>query len=190
MLTGNRLVTVTGAGGIGKTRITLAVGDRLGADTGALVYLVELAPVTHGSLIAGAAARALRIQESPNRPPLDALVAHLRQKKLVLVLDNCEHLIEDAALLADAVLRECPEVRILATSREPLRIGGERIYRLPSLRTPAPADAGELDAAAAAGFAAIGLFVERAQAVDRDFALDDSNAPIVAEICRLRFHAR
>jgi predicted ATPase/transcriptional regulator with XRE-family HTH domain len=184
ILAGSRLVSVTGAGGIGKTRIALAVGDIFGAETGALLYLVELAPVTHGSLVASAVGRALGMQESPDRPPLEALVAHLKQRTLVLILDNCEHLIEEAALLADAVLRGCPRVRILATSREPLRIGGERTYRLPSLRTPPSADAGRLDATGAAAFPAIELFVERAQAVDRSFVLDDDNSPIVAEICR------
>jgi predicted ATPase len=102
----------------------------------------------------------------------------------LLILDNCEHVIAEAAALADALLRGCPHLRIFATSREPLRIAGERAYRLPSLRFPMPQEAFGLTAAGAAGYAATMLFAQRAQASDQRFALSDDNAPIVAEICR------
>jgi predicted ATPase/transcriptional regulator with XRE-family HTH domain len=186
LLAGNRHVTLTGVGGIGKTRVALAVGAALDQGTRPLVCLAELAPVAHESSVAvvTAVGRALSMQESPNRPQLETLLAHLKQLSLVLILDNCEHVIEEAAALADALLRGCANLRILATSREPLRINGERIYRLSSLGVPASDESHQLDAAGAAAFAAVELFVARAQAIDRGFALDDDNAPIVADICR------
>jgi predicted ATPase len=184
ILQDGRLVTVTGAGGIGKTRIALAVGEALIEDTNAGVWLVELAPLAQGSLVAAAVARALNIEESPNRPLLETLLAHLKRKPLLLVLDNCEHVIAEAATLADVLLRGCPNLRILATSRESLRITGEQTYRLPSLPVPTPPELVELSAAGAAEYPAVVLFAQRAQAIDREFALTHDNAPIVAEICR------
>jgi len=183
ILQNSRLVTVTGAGGVGKTRTALAVGDALVKDTRAGVWLVELAPV-QGSFVPAAVARALNVQESPNRPLLETLLAYLKQKSLLLILDNCEHVIAEAAALADALLRGCPQLRVLATSREPLQILGERTYRLPSLNVPTTAEIVGLSASAAAGFDAVVLFAQRAQAIDCRFALNDDNAPIVADICR------
>jgi len=183
ILQDGRLVTVTGAGGIGKTRTALAVGDALLEATQTRVWLVELAPLAQGSFVATAVAQALNVRESPDRP-LQTLLAHLERKSLLLILDNCEHVIAEAAAFADALLRGCPHVRILATSREPLRIAGERTYRLPSLRVPVLQEIERLRACGAAGYAAVMLFAERAQARDRGFALTDDNAPIVAEICR------
>jgi predicted ATPase len=92
----------------------------------------ELAPLTQGSFVVLAVAQALGVRESPNRPSLEMLLAHLRQKPLLLILDNCEHVIAEASALADTLLGRCPLLRILTTSREPLRISGERTYRLPS----------------------------------------------------------
>jgi predicted ATPase len=183
MLQDSRLVTVTGAGRVGKTRTALAVGDALLKDTTAGVWLVELAPLAHESIVAPAVAQALNVQESPNHPVLETLLAYLRQKPLLLILDNCEHVIAEAAAIADALLRGCLHLRILATSREPLRITGERIYRLPSLNVPTRQKVLGLNAAQAAEYAAVVLFSQRAQAIDHEFALSDDNAPIVAEIC-------
>jgi predicted ATPase len=180
----NRLVTVTGAGGVGKTRMALAVGDALVEGTKGGAWFVELAPLAHGSLIASAVARVLNVQESPNRSLLQTLLAYLKQKSLLLILDNCEHVIAEAAALADALLRECPNVRVLATSREPLRIAGEQLYRLPSLSVPSPQEASRLTATEAVDHSAILLFIERAQAIDHGFKLSDNTAPIVADICR------
>jgi predicted ATPase/transcriptional regulator with XRE-family HTH domain len=180
----SRLVTVTGAGGVGKTRTALAVGDALLGDTRAGVWLVELAPLAQGSFVGPAVARALNIQETPNRPLLETLLAYLKQKSLLLILDNCEHVIAEAAALADALLRECPQLRVLATSREPLRIAGEHLYRLPSLSVPTPQEASQLTVTGAADYAAILLFIERAKANDHAFTLSDDTAPIVADICR------
>jgi predicted ATPase/DNA-binding XRE family transcriptional regulator len=184
ILRDERLVTITGSGGVGKTRTALAVGSVLETNTIAGVWLVELAAVGQGSFVAAAVAQALHIQELPSRPLLETLLANLEQKAFLIILDNCEHVIADAAVLADALLRGCPNLRILATSREPLRIAGEQRYRLPSLRSPAPAEAVGLTAADAREFSAVTLFAERAQSIDRNFALVDDNAPIVAEICR------
>jgi predicted ATPase/DNA-binding XRE family transcriptional regulator len=180
----DRLVTVTGAGGIGKTRTAIAVGDAVLERMPAGVWLIELAPVVQESSVAAAVAGALNVQESASRPILEILVAHLKQKSLLLLLDNCEHVVAGAAALADALLHGCPNLRILATSRESLRISGERTYRLPSLRVPTPQQALGLSAANAMGYGAVVLFAQRAQRSAHGFVLGDDNAPLVAEICR------
>jgi predicted ATPase len=180
----SRLVTVTGTGGVGKTRVAAAVGEALLDDMKAGVWLVELAPLTHGSFVESAIARVLSVQESPDRPLLESLLAYLKQRALLLILDSCEHVIAEAAALADMLLRGCPQLRILGTSREHLRIAGEQTYRLPSLSVPTADEAVGLSAASAATYASITLFAQRAQAIDRAFALSDENTSIVAEICR------
>jgi len=114
---------------------------------------------------------------------LEVLLAHLKQKSLLLILDNCEYVVAEAATVAVALLCGCPHLWILVTSREPLRIAGEQTYRLPSLRVPAQQEIPGLSAFAAADYAAVVLFVQRAQASDRGFALSDDNAPSVADIC-------
>lgn len=180
----NRLVTVTGAGGVGKTRAALAAGDAFRPFTEEGVWLVELAPLKHGSFVASAVAKALNVRETTDVQLLDTLLANLKQKSLMLILDNCEHVIADAAVLANALLHGCPYLWILATSREPLQIDGEQTYRLRSLDVPTPAEIAGLSATAAVGYSAVNLFAQRAEAVDSAFALSDQNAPIVAEICR------
>jgi predicted ATPase/DNA-binding CsgD family transcriptional regulator len=180
----SRLVTVTGAGGVGKTRTALAVGDALVDETKGGVWLVELAPLAHGSFMATTVAQVLNVQETPNRLLLDTLIAYLKNKAVLLILDNCEHVIAEAAVVANALLRGCSELRILATSRERLRIVGERSYRLPSLAFPTAEATREIHAEDANAYSAIALFVERAQAVNHRFTLADENAPIVAQICR------
>lgn len=162
----HRLITLTGPGGIGKTRLALEVGAAL-FDGTIDVRLVELTPAGESALVATAIASVLGVQEVPGRPLIETLQAHLQQEPLLLVLDSCEHVVADAALVAERLLRGCPMLRILATSREPLRVAGERIYRLPSL-TALPA---------------VVLFTERAQAADHRFALTDETASSIGEIC-------
>jgi predicted ATPase/transcriptional regulator with XRE-family HTH domain len=180
----DRLVTVTGAGGMGKTRTAIAVADILLERVPAGVWLIELAPVLETSSVAAAVAGALNVQVSSSRPILETLVAHLKHKQLLLLLDNCEHVIAEAASLADTLLHGCPLLRILATSRESLRISGERTYRLPSLRVPTAQQAFGLSRADAMAYGAVALFAQRAQRSDHGFVLGDDNAPLVAEICR------
>jgi hypothetical protein len=135
-----RLVTVTGAGGVGKSRTALAVGDAVRRSAQTEVWLVELASLKQGSFVASTIAQVLRLQESSNCSVLETLLANLKKKALLLILDNCEHVIAETAPLVAALLRDCQDLSILTTSREPLRIDGERTYRLPSLGVPQPAD--------------------------------------------------
>jgi predicted ATPase/transcriptional regulator with XRE-family HTH domain len=162
----HRLVTLTGSGGVGKTQTALQVATALSDASAA--WFVGLAPISDPSLIPAAIASALRVQEVPTRPLLETLLEYLKNKTLLLILDNCEHVATHAATVAEALLAACPRVRIVATSREPLRTGGEQVYRIPSL------SAGD----------SIALFTDRARAVDHRFAVTDENAPAVAELCR------
>jgi predicted ATPase len=179
----HRLVTLTGAGGIGKTQMALQAGTALsgGAED---IRFIALAPLGSQSPVAPAIASALGVQETPNLPLVQTLLAHLKKRSTLLILDNCEHVIDEASMVADELLAGCPRLRILATSREPLRIAGERIYRLPSLRLPSPDVAAGLSATDAAQYGAIALFSDRASAVDYRFTLTGENVPAVAELCR------
>ena len=182
LLGGTRLVTLCGPGGCGKTRLALAVAQDLveGFEDG--VWWVELASLSGSTLVPGAVASALSVREAPDRSLIDALVEHLKGRKALLVLDNCEHLVEGCAMLADTLLRACPDLGILATSREPLRIAGESTWVVPSLSLPDPGrlpPAGEL-----ARYEAVHLFLERAGAVNTGFALTERNASTVARLCQ------
>ena len=181
LLRGCRLLSMTGAGGVGKTRLALQVAAEMLDGTGDGVWLVELAPVTDPDLVASAVAAAVHVPEEPGWPVLDTLAGRLRDKKLLIVLDNCEHVVDAAAKVVDVLLRRCPELSVLCTSREPLGIVGEKIYRVPSL--PVPAE-GSVSVDAIAGCDAVQLLVERAVAHRRGFALDAGNALPVASICR------
>src|SRR3712207_2808404 len=125
LLEGNRLLTLTGSGGCGKTRLALAAADELMGRFEDGVWLVELASLANPSLVQRAVASALDIREQPGNPPTGTLSDHLRTRKMLLVLDNCEHLVEACAVLAEDLLRTCPSLRILATSREAFGIAGE-----------------------------------------------------------------
>lgn len=174
------LVTVVGTGGVGKTRVALQVAAELIDGSSDGVWFVELAALSDPKLTAPAISAALGIPERPDRQPLETLLHHIKNKRLLLVLDNCEHVIEEAARVAGAVLQASPEVRLLATSREPLRIFGESVYAMPPLAVPAVALSGE-DVLA---YGAPALFVERAHAVDTQFELTADNASLVIEIVR------
>ena len=184
LLATRRLVTLVGSGGIGKSRISLEVAARTRPDWSDGVWLVELAPLASGEYVPSTVARALGMTLACDSDPLDDLVRALAAKQMLLVFDNCEHLIESAALVASAILRSCPRVTVLASGRQGLGIAGEETYRLKSLDLPPDNELQTLGARDALGFEAIALFVERARTVDKNFALSDDTAPDVARICR------
>jgi len=177
----DRLVSIVGAGGMGKTTVAVAVAEGLAGQVSDGAWFVDLASIDDPARVHGAIAKALGLAaEGP--VARNELLDHLRSRKLLLILDNCEHLIEAVASCAQQLLAEAPQVRILATSREPLRINGERVYRLPPL--DAPPVAASLQAGALLAFPATQLFIERAAARNGAFHVEDEDAPIVAEICQ------
>ncbi|MCY7314338.1 MAG: winged helix-turn-helix domain-containing protein [Rubrivivax sp.] len=181
LLADTHLLTLVGSGGVGKTRMALEVADRVGADFSDGVCFVELAPVTDPSLIVRTVASLLDIHEEATRPLLDTLLDVLRRRRMLLILDNCEHLIERCAAFAEQVLRHSAATRTLATSREALGVAGEVAWRLPSLRTAPAAAAGSIDDFLA--FPASRLFLERARAVAPAFRLTPLNVGAAARVC-------
>jgi non-specific serine/threonine protein kinase len=183
LLAGTRLLTLTGPGGAGKTRLALAVASELAEDFEDGAWWVGLASLSDPDLISQALTRALSVGERPGVSPTDALVDSLREKRLLLVLDNCEHLIEGCAALADALLRACPDLRVLATSREALGVAGEANWPVPALTVP---DEGHLLASAEdpTRYEAVRLFAERARSRLPTFELTSENVGAVAEVCR------
>jgi len=177
-----RLLTLTGPGGAGKTRLAYELLARHERDFTDGIHVVELAPIVEEALVVEEAAAALGMQLRSGRDPFDALQDQISSRSMLLVLDNCEHLIGACATLADRLLRGCPNLRVLATSRERLRIDGEVAWRVPPLSLPEPVPG--VRAASLEPFEAVRLFCERAADVSPGFALDDENAESVAEICR------
>lgn len=178
---GVRLLTLTGAGGCGKTRLSLEVAaDLLDAFPDG-VWFIELAPLADPTLVLNTIANVLGVREEQGRPLLATLTDWLRDKQLLFVLDNCEHLIDACAKFADAVLRSSRAVRILATSREALGIAGESAYRVPSLQTPNLAE--QISAEQLTHYAATELFIERAKQSLATFRVNDSNVMHIARIC-------
>lgn len=177
----NRLVTLTGPGGCGKTRLALEVAGTLVERYPGGVWLVEFAGLESGSLVPSVVANALGVEEQPATPLLETLCATWRQSAMVLVLDNCEHLIPACAALVGALLGECPHLHVLATSREALRVAGEVTHRVPSLITPDPERLASPEEVAE--YEAVALFTARARAHRPDFVLTDRNAQVVARIC-------
>jgi predicted ATPase/class 3 adenylate cyclase len=181
-LSTTRLLTLTGPGGSGKTRLAVHLAADLLDQYPEGVWLVELAPVTDQAGVAPAVGAALHIAERPGRSVIDNITASLRSRQLLIVLDNCEHVIEACAELADVLIRACPRVTILTTSREGLNVPGEALMPVPSLRVPAddrPAPLDELR-----GYEAIALFVDRCASYQPAFALTEENATDIVRICR------
>ena len=181
LLENTRLLTLTGSGGCGKTRLALAAAGELveGFEDG--VWMVELASLADPALVPHSVASTLGVREQPGRTPTGTLSDHLRIRKILLVLDNCEHLVEACAELAEALLRACPELRVLATSREALGIPGEVAWLVPSLSLP---DIRRLpDIESLARYESAHLFVERTAAVKPTFELTEQNAEAVAQVC-------
>jgi predicted ATPase/DNA-binding winged helix-turn-helix (wHTH) protein len=177
----HRLVTLTGAGGIGKTRLALAVARRLLPQFSDGVWLIELAPVADPALVPAALVAAAGIQLAGGAVSAERVANALIGKQLLLVLDNCEHVIDAAAIMAEALLRASPAAHVIATSREPLKAEGEWVYPVPPLALPA-GDAEEQDDPLQYG--AILLFIERAQAAEPHFAADRRRAAMIATACR------
>jgi predicted ATPase/DNA-binding winged helix-turn-helix (wHTH) protein len=180
-LMAGRFMTIVGAGGIGKTTVAVSIGRRLLADFGNLVYFVDLGSLKDPLLVASATVQALGLAVNESNP-VPSLIAYLRDRRILLVFDNCEHVIEAVSALAERIYNEAPQVHILATSREALRLEGEQVHRLAPLEYPS--ETARLTAAEASAFPAIRLFIERATANQARFTFSDADAPVVAEICR------
>jgi len=182
LLNDHRLLTLVGSGGVGKTRLAVQVGSDLLDRYPDGVWFVDFATIADPELVSSVTAQALGMRQQEGRRVDEAIPAWLERKKLLLIFDNCEHVVEAVALLTDAILARAQDVRIVATSRQGLDIDGEEIVRIPSLDVPHTIS--DLTATAVMEFAAIALFVARATSVDKSFTLTDDNAPIVADICR------
>lgn len=165
----NRLVTLTGAGGVGKTRLAVQVADLISGEFACGAWFVDLAPVTNPLVVPVTVARTLGLPDQPGRSTMETLSRFVRDRKMLLILDNCEHLLDASAALAVALLDAGPDVTVLATSREPIGIAGELTWRVPSLSVD-----GE----------AIELFVDRARRTRPDFRLSEDNSSAIVEICR------
>lgn len=175
-----RQVTIVGPGGVGKTRLALQAAIEQLDGSGDGVWLVELAPISDAGRVVATVTRALGIRDDPTRDPLAYLVDVCLDRDTLIVLDNCEHIIDAAANLVNELIQHCPDVLVLATSREPLNIRGEHVYRIPALALPDT----QASTTAIAAAAAVELFVERATQHRREFTFDDANAPTIASICR------
>jgi predicted ATPase/class 3 adenylate cyclase/DNA-binding CsgD family transcriptional regulator len=168
LLDQNRLVTLTGAGGAGKTRLAIQVAGHIAGEFADGIWCVDLAPITDPDLVPVTTARALGLPDQPGRSTMDTLTRFVADRQMLVVLDNCEHLLDASAALVVAMLEACPRLTLLATSREPIGVAGEVSWRVPSLSLTDEA---------------IELFTERARHARPDFTLTDDNAAVVAEIC-------
>lgn len=169
LLAQNRIVTLTGAGGVGKTRLAVEVANQLSAEYADGVWFVDLAPITDSDLVPAEVAHALRLPDQPGRSTIDTLLRFVRDRQMLMVLDNCEHLLDACADLVASLLGAAPGLTLLTTSREPIGVAGEVTWRVPSLST---ADE------------AIELFADRARLAESGFTVTDDNATVLAEICQ------
>jgi predicted ATPase/DNA-binding winged helix-turn-helix (wHTH) protein len=179
--TEQRLITILGAGGIGKTTVAVAVGHAALAEFSGAAFFADLAAVSDEGHVIGVVASALGA-DPRFADRRDAMLDFLRPRRALVILDSCEHLVEKIAEVADSILQNAPEVRVLVTSRETLQLAGERVFHLPPLDCP-PEQPG-LTASEVLSYPAARLFVERINARGADFSLSDDEAPVVAEICR------
>ncbi|MCV6966130.1 LuxR family transcriptional regulator [Mycobacterium intermedium] len=168
-LAANRLTTLTGAGGAGKTRLAIEVAGQAAADFGDGVWYVDLAPIADPDLVAVATAGALHLADQPSRSTMDTIVRFVGDRRMLVLLDNCEHLLDATAALSTTLLSGCPELTLLTTSREPLGVAGEVTWRVPSLSVDDDA---------------VELFVDRARRARSNFRLADDDTEAVREICR------
>jgi predicted ATPase/DNA-binding CsgD family transcriptional regulator len=182
----SRLLTLVGVGGGGKTRLAIEAARRMASDFTDGVVFVDLAPLADPALVAPTVASALRIPDGFGRPLSVAVIEAIADRRLLLILDNCEHLIGACATLAVSLLQGCPLLHVLATSREPLAADGETVWRVPTLALPGEQGPGRVTGLvpSLAPPDAVALFVERARSRAADFELTDENAPVVARICR------
>jgi non-specific serine/threonine protein kinase len=174
-----RLVTLAGPGGVGKTRLATRLALEAAADYADGVHVLELAPLTDPSLVARTLAESLGVSEQPEIRAVDSIASALRGSRMLLFLDNCEHVVEATAELAEHLLGRCPYLRLLVTSREPLGVAGERVFRLSPLTVPEGDSLEQLGRSEA-----VQLFVERARAARSDFSLSGANAAAIARVCR------
>ncbi|MBI5567823.1 MAG: AAA family ATPase, partial [Chloroflexi bacterium] len=179
--TTSRLVTLTGSGGCGKTRLALQVGQELLADYPQGVWLIELAPIADPALVPQTAVTALGLREESGRSLVTTLIDYLRGRKTLLLLDNCEHLVTASAQLVETLLHACPDLTILASSREQLGIAGEAAFRVPSLAIPDLHQLPPIETLTQ--YEAVQLFVDRAQLALPEFAITAENAGAIAQIC-------
>ena len=178
----SRLLTLSGIGGIGKTRLSLQVAADVASDYPDGVWFVELAPITDAGLVPQAVASVLGVKEEAGRSLGESLVDHVRDRQLLLVLDNCEHLVAACAELVRRLLQAGPKLKVLASSREALRISGEKVFTVPPLSLPD--SKGGISADSVLRFESVHLFVERAKSLQPSFRLSDRDAALVAAICQ------
>ena len=181
LLSTTYLLTLTGSGGCGKTRLCLEVAANLVEEYEDGVWLVELASLSDPALVPQEVASTLDVSEQPDRSFTDTLSDYLKSKQILILLDNCEHLIEACATLAETLLRSCPNLKVIAASREALGIAGESAYRVPSLSLPDPGNLPPVQNLA--GYESVNLFVDRAVAAESTFTMTVGNTPAVAQIC-------
>jgi len=178
----SRLLTLTGSGGVGKTRLAISVAGAVLNRFADGVRLVELASLQDPDLVVQTVVAAVGLKEQPGKPLTQTLTEGLHERHLLLLLDNAEHLLDACARLTDTILRQCPNVTVLVTSRERLGVPGELTYRVPSLTVPDPND--EVSSQRIAGYESVRLFIERAQLHHPQFTVTNENAPALANICR------
>jgi predicted ATPase/DNA-binding CsgD family transcriptional regulator len=184
LLGATRLLTLTGAGGCGKTRLALQVAAEVVDAYPGGVWLVELAPLDQPDLVPRSMASTLGVREAPGRTMIDSLADYLGDTSRLIILDNCEHVVAAAAQLVDTLLRNCPHLQVLATSREALGVAGETMWRVPSLAVPPDVPSTSASLERLMRYEAVRLFVDRALATRPGLTLTDQQAPALAEICR------